>query len=85
MSTLCESESTGPAGRRRGRGTEDEVGHVHRVKTVEIRCFLGPVAQKQNQAAHGGHCRHETCRCGARRRVNVNGLHTERGRWTEAD
>lgn len=59
--------------------------HVHRVKFSEQRCFTGPVAQKQNPMAHGGYTRHETCSCGAVRGVNVNGLHIERGRWTEAD
>jgi hypothetical protein len=59
--------------------------HRHRAKSSEIRCYTGPVAQKQNKAAHGGYCRHETCSCGARRRVNVNGLNVERGRWTTAD
>jgi hypothetical protein len=61
------------------------MGHVHRAKSSKQRCFTGPVAQKQNPAAHGGFTRHETCSCGAVRRVNVNGLHIERGRWEMQD
>ena len=48
------------------------------------RCFTGPVSRQQNQAAHGGITRTETCRCGATRRVNVNGRHEEAGDWEAA-
>jgi len=69
-----------------GSGHEEEkMRHVHKVKTSEQRCFLGPVAQKQNRAAHGDRCRYEKCSCGASRRVNINGQNVERGRWEEAD
>ena len=63
------------------------MGHVHKAKTSETRCFTGPVATgaRENRAAHGGYCRHEVCACGATRRVNVNGPYVERGRWTTAD
>lgn len=47
-----------------------------------IVAYTGPVGRDQNPAAHGGCCVLEGCRCGAERRVNVNGLHTETGEWT---
>lgn len=57
--------------------------HKHRpVKGLtETRCFLGPVAWPENPAAHGNVTEWQTCRCGATRAVNVNGLHVERGPW----
>jgi len=61
--------------------------HTHRTKASETRAFTGPVASggRENRAAHGGYCRHEECRCGATRRVNVNGQHVERGPWVSAE
>lgn len=62
------------------------MGHVHRSKRSEQRPFTGAVvSERQNRAAHGGYCRHEECRCGATRRVNVNGQHVERGPWVSAE
>lgn len=43
--------------------------------------FSGAVAQPENRAAHGNICQRETCRCGAVRRTNVNGAHTETTGW----
>jgi hypothetical protein len=54
--------------------------------TVRTVAFSGPVSRDENRAAHGGVCHTEVCsRCGARRRVNVNGLHVEYGPWTPAE
>jgi len=50
---------------------------------VTVRPFSGPVSKYENRAAHGGTCEEHTCRCGATRRVNVNGRHIERGEWQE--
>ena len=47
------------------------------------RGYSGPVAQPENPAAHGNVCRHQTCNCGATRRVNINGGHREAGEWIE--
>lgn len=61
--------------------------HRHRPKTRKIQAYMGPVTSdvtgyhQQNPAAHGGICRVDVCACGAIRRTNVNGRHTERGRW----
>ena len=55
-------------------------------ETVEsnVRAFFGAVSRDENPAAHGGVCHTETCvQCGARRRVNSNGRHTEEGPWGE--
>jgi len=51
--------------------------------------FTGPAYPEgprgENRAAHGGICYVETCdRCGARREVNSNGRHVERGAWVKA-
>ncbi len=68
-----------PARGRRAR-------HRHTVASFIVRGFSGPIAYaRENRAAHGGSTRHEACACGARRSVNVNGLHVEAGPWTGAD
>lgn len=56
--------------------------HKHKaVKTVD-RCFSGPVNnEERNEAADGNIVEIETCACGAERCTNVNGRHTEQGRW----
>jgi hypothetical protein len=59
--------------------------HRHRVASTDYRPFVGPVAQPQNQAAHGNVTLHQGCRCGAVRRVNVNGHHAEYGAWSESE
>ena len=59
--------------------------HRHRAQSklsIE-RGFSGPVAQPQNRNAHGNICRIDTCACGAQRRTNINGFHSERGPWSE--
>jgi len=60
---------------------------THRSATHRTIPFSGPVAvQKQNPAAHGNVTVVSTCRCGAERRTNVNGQHSERGEWvTQSD
>ena len=51
-----------------------------RTRTIATRCFDGGVS-KHNRA-HGNICDEEEClECGARRSVNMNGLHTETGDW----
>jgi len=66
---------------------EDEVlsnlaDHLHSpANTSHPRCFTGPVSSIQNHAAHRGIRYVETCRCGASRSVNSNGVHTESGPW----
>jgi len=57
------------------------VSHSHRTHKVTVRPFSGPVSKYANEAAHGGTCEVHTCRCGATRKVNVNGRHIERGDW----
>lgn len=59
--------------------------HRHRAHKSTTRPFFGPVAARQNRAAHGGHCVRQECRCGAQRQVNVNGRHVERGAWEPAE
>lgn len=50
--------------------------------TSEPRPYVGSVARDEHRAAHGGIEVTETCAaCGARRRVNLNGLHREEGVW----
>ncbi len=44
--------------------------------------FAGAVARQQVPAAHGGVVMVETCGCGARRQVAVNGVHREVGAWS---
>lgn len=55
--------------------------HKHRAKTTTTRAYTGSVSRDENRAAHGGVCHHETCACGAERRINSNGRHEERGAW----
>lgn len=63
------------------RTAKKHIHHIdHRHPTI-TRPFFGPVAARQNPAAHGGCCEIARCRCGATRRTNVNGRHVERGPW----
>ncbi len=59
--------------------------HKHRPRTSATieRCYKGPVApyHRQNRGAHGNVERSETCGCGARRLVLVNGRHREASDW----
>lgn len=51
-------------------------------RELALRCYSGPVARTENRAAHGNVCITEECAvCGARRDVNVNGMHVESGPW----
>ena len=59
------------------------MSHRHQVIRTETRPFTGPVAAKQNPAAHGGVTLVHYCACGATRRTNQNGRHIERGPWQE--
>jgi len=43
--------------------------------------YAGPVAKRQNRAAHGNVTVVDSCACGARRLTNVNQQHVERGSW----
>lgn len=50
--------------------------------TSNERCFVDAVGHDYNPMAHGNITVTETCiRCGARRAVNVNGMHREEGGW----
>lgn len=61
------------------------MAHVHRAAQQSEKPFTGPVRQfYQNPKAHGWMTLHQTCACGATRRINRNGTHTERGIWIEA-
>lgn len=53
----------------------------HRAARTETLPFDGPVSRDENRAAHGNVCLVETCKCGARRRTNINQRHEERGAW----
>jgi hypothetical protein len=55
--------------------------HTHEIKASKIVAFTGPVSRDENRAAHGGVCEIQRCACGAERRMNVNGAHTEIGEW----
>jgi hypothetical protein len=57
--------------------------HKHRAERREReRCYEGPANRySENPMAHGGITYDEVCSCGARRAVNVNGMHYERGMW----
>lgn len=55
--------------------------HRHRVSMTREVAFSGPVRAPQIEAAHGGVCIVDACRCGAERRTNANGKHRERGEW----
>ncbi len=61
--------------------------HKHRAATTTERCFSGPVASgtRENPAAHGNIRVAELCRCGAQRRTNVNGRHSETSGWVVSD
>ena len=59
--------------------------HKHRAVTKkrETVAYSGPVATPSNPAAHGGECVIEHCSCGATKRTNRHGKHSERGDWVE--
>jgi len=58
--------------------------HKHRAEETKEIPFFGPVAARENKAAHGSVCVVDTCRCGMVRRSNRNGQHVERGPWAYA-
>jgi hypothetical protein len=54
----------------------------HRHYLSEDYGYTGPVSVNQNPAAHGNITRVDTCQaCGAVRRTNINGGHTETSGW----
>lgn len=56
--------------------------HRHSAGDVRIRPYAGPVASRENRAAHGNIVEIARCqKCGAERRTNRNGGHVERGAW----
>jgi hypothetical protein len=57
--------------------------HRHRSARTDTRPFAVPVSRRENRAAHGCVTLVHTCRCGAVRRLNVNGRHIEAGPWVE--
>jgi hypothetical protein len=58
--------------------------HRHSVFSSVDRGFTDAVSRDENRAAHGNICVIDTCKCGATRRINVNGTHIERGAWIVA-
>jgi len=58
------------------------MAHRHQPTKTYVRPFFGPVAARENRAAHGNVCVIDTCSCGAERRTNRNQGHLERGTWT---
>lgn len=76
-----------PTGKESMMATKSKTTHHHRHrpakgKTIE-RCYGGPVAERENPAAHGNIVVIDECRCGAHRATNVNGRHIERSEWSE--
>ena len=65
--------------------------HKHAAQTSQTRPFCGctlmtdhgRVVGTHREAAHGGVCERQTCKCGATRDVNINGAHREVGVWIE--
>lgn len=57
--------------------------HAHTRQIGDDRPFVGPVSTRdENRAAHGNITITLECiACGARRDVNINQCHTERGPW----
>jgi hypothetical protein len=57
--------------------------HKHSTKhTTDYRCFTHCVAGGNcNPCAHGSITYYLICSCGARRAINTNGNHVERGPW----
>ena len=65
-------------------GARPPIPHQHRPATMSARPFVGCVALagQCSPASHGAITRVQTCRCGATRRVNSDGLYgEERGPW----
>jgi len=58
------------------------IRHKHRSIRVTVAPYFGPVAIPPVRAAHGGVCYVHACKCGATRKINNNGRHSERGPWT---
>lgn len=60
--------------------------HKHRPqREPRIQPYTGPVTRReQNRAAHGNICEVSECACGATRRRNINGCHTESSGWIPA-
>lgn len=61
------------------------MAHRHTVETSRTSCFSGPVSRDENPSAHGGITEHQTCSCGATRRININGGHVEKGHWVASE
>jgi hypothetical protein len=60
--------------------------HKHRAIAAKSRIvsYTAPVVSdptRQNPKAYGGVCHIDTCTCGAVRRTNSTGRHSERGPW----
>ncbi len=71
----------GRVAQKLGHSTGKASGHEHRSVGRVSGPFFGPVSGKQNPKAHGGYSAVEHCSCGAKRTVNINGKHVERGSW----
>lgn len=58
--------------------------HRHRAQSSIERTYSGPVpSAKPNPSARGWIVVVEKCACGAERRTNRNGYHTEQGKWVD--
>lgn len=56
--------------------------HKHKTKSSLERPYCGPIeSSRPNPKAHGWVTAHQTCSCGATRRVNRNGQQFEKGAW----
>ena len=76
------------AGYETRSGARTPIPHQHRVATMSARPFVGCVALagQCSPASHGTITRVQTCRCGATRQVNSDGLYgDERGSWVAGD
>lgn len=59
--------------------------HRHKADWVDTYCYATCVNPSRCEPrAHGGTVEVESCRCGAVRYTNRNGLFVERGSWKEA-
>ena len=66
------------------------VNHIHRMlaKLSITEPFTESVAHMDvsaNPAAHGGICKIDRCLCGAVRKTNINGVHSETSGWEGGD
>ena len=63
------------------------IRHRHKAVRDEVRGYSEPVGPPslQDRRAHGGICIVEWCACGAKRRTNSTGGHTETTGWARPE